>query len=210
MFDSDKPDAYEKVYLGLTERLAQMDLAPAGASLGLERRGSEWAVTLLGREYLVGPQGVRAADGGNSTVSQRIVLAWLLIHGGSGEPAGSFVPYRELPGGADFARTLSQLVDVRLAGAFAGKLAQLSAAAAELGGEALPTSSASDGAWRFPALPKLPLELRFYDADEEFPAEAKMLYDITAPNFLDLECLAALGHILVLELERAAGMSATA
>ena len=57
---------------------------------------------------------------------------------------------------------------------------------------------------RFAALPKLPLELRFYDADEEFPAEAKVLYDLTAPNFLDLECLAALAHILVLELERAA------
>ena len=201
MFESDKPDAYEKVYAGLVERLAELDLAPAGASLGLERRGAEYAAPLLGREYLVGPRGVRAADGGGAAFTHRIVLAWYLIHGGSGEPAMSFAPYRELPGGADFARTLTQLVDARLAASFSGRLPALRAAALKLGGEELETSSASDGAWRFMVLPKLPLELRFYDADEEFPAEAKLLYDITAPNFLDLECLAVLGQILVMELE---------
>ncbi|MCF8033875.1 MAG: DUF3786 domain-containing protein [Desulfarculaceae bacterium] len=207
MFESENPNAYEKVYIGLVERLGAMDLAPAGASLGLERRGLEYVAPLLGREYLVGPQGVRAADGGGTPFTHRIVLAWYLIHGGSGEPAQSFVPYRELPGGADFARTLSQLVDNRLATGFGHKLAQLSQAALALGGEELPTTSASDGAWRFGALPKLPLELRFYDADEEFPAEAKILYDITAPNILDLECLAVMGQILVMELERAAGVA---
>jgi len=207
MFDSDKPDAYEIVYTGLVKDLAERDLSPAGVSLGLERQGAEYLVPVLGRDYLVGPQGVRAADGGGATVSHRIVLAWYLIHGGSGEPAGSFVPYRELPGGADFARTLAQLVDARLAAFFSRKLDQLKAAAARLGGQELEVSSASDGAWRFTALPKVPLELRFYDADEEFPAEAKVLYDLTAPNFLDLECLAALGHMLALELERAAKAS---
>ena len=92
----------------------------------------------------------------------------------------------------------------RLAEGFAGRLANLREAAASLGAEDLMPDQAHDGAWRFMALPKLPLELRFYDADEEFPAEAKVLFDLTAPNFLDLECLAALAHILVLELERAA------
>jgi hypothetical protein len=46
--------------------------------------------------------------------------------------------------------------------------------------------------------------ITFNDADEDFPAEAKLFYDLTAPNFLDLECLAVLGLILVLELEAAA------
>ncbi|MBU1275201.1 MAG: DUF3786 domain-containing protein [Proteobacteria bacterium] len=204
MFDSDKPDAYEKVYLGLVERLAGADLAGAAASLGLERTGGDCLAPLLGREYLVGPQGVRAADGGKALFTHRIVLAWYLLHAGSGEPSGRFVPYRELPGGADFARTLHTLTDQRLAQGFAGRLEQLKDAAARLGGVELEAPSAHDGAWRFMALPKMPLELRFYDADEEFPAEAKVLYDLTAPNFLDLECLAVLGQILVMELEWAA------
>ncbi|WP_338603128.1 DUF3786 domain-containing protein [Desulfoferula mesophila] len=204
MFDSEKPDVYEKVYLGLVERLAGVDFAGAAASLGLERQGAGCLVPLLGGEYLVGPTGVSLAEGGKAFITHRIVLAWYLLHAGSGEPSGSMVPYRELPGGADFARALQTLVHQRLAEGFAGRLAQLKRAAASLGAEELESSSPHDGAWRFAALPKLPLELRFYDADDEFPAEAKVLYDLTAPNFLDLECLAALAHILVLELERAA------
>ncbi len=204
MFDSDQPDAYEKVYQSLVPRLAGADLARAAASLGLARVGGLCRVPLLGRDYLVGPAGVSQADGGPAFITHRIVLAWYLLHAGSGEPSGRMVPYRELPGGADFARTLSQLVDQRLAQGFAGRLEALKRAAAALGGEELASASPHDGAWRFGALPKLPLELRFYDADEEFPAEAKLLFDLTAPNFLDLECLAALAHILMLELERAA------
>lgn len=56
-----------------------------------------------------------------------------------------------------------------------------------------------DLAYAFPALPGLPLIITFNDADEDFPAEAKLFYDLTAPNFLDLECLAVMGLILVLE-----------
>ena len=204
MFDSDKPDAYEKVYQGLVERLAEADLAGAAASLGLERKAAGCLVPLLGGEYLVGPTGVSQADGSPAFITHRIVLAWYLLHAGSGEPCGSMVPYRDLPGGADFARALQTITYQRLAEGFAGRLPELKRAAASLGGEELESSSPHDGAWRFPALPKMPMELRFYDADEEFPAEAKVLYDLTAPNFLDLECLAALAHILVMELEWAA------
>ena len=53
-----------------------------------------------------------------------------------------------------------------------------------------------------PALPKIPLLLAFYEADDDFAAEAKIFYDLTAPNFLDLECLAVLGLMVVQELER--------
>jgi len=208
VFDSDRPDVYETVYIGLVERLGGVDFAGAAASLGLERSGAGCLVPLLGRDYLVGPTGVTLADGGEAFITQRIVLAWYLLHSGSGEPCGSMAPYRDLPGGADFARALQTITYQRLAEGFAGRLPELKRAAASLGGEELESSSPHDGAWRFPAMPKMPLELRFYDADDEFPAEAKVLFDLTAPNFLDLECLAALAHILVIELERAAKNSA--
>ncbi|MCF8099843.1 MAG: hypothetical protein K9K65_18540, partial [Desulfarculaceae bacterium] len=83
MFDSEKPDVYEKVYQGLVERLAGADLATAAASLGLERLEGKCRVRLLGREYLVGPDGVSRADGGEAFITQRIVLAWYLLHSGS-------------------------------------------------------------------------------------------------------------------------------
>jgi len=206
MFDSDRPEVYEKVYQELLPRLAAADLKSAARELGLDWQADQNAarVPLLGRDFLVGPDGVRPADGGSDPFTHRIVLAYYLLHGGRGTPAGRYLPYRELPGGQDFARSLSEIVEGRLARSFSGRLPQLEKAAQALGASPAPPEFSGDLARVFPALPKLPLVLTFYDADEEFPAEAKVFYDLTAPNFLDLECLAVLGLILVMELEAAA------
>ena len=183
----------------------ESNFAGAAASLGLERSGAGCLVPLLGGDYLVGPQGVSRADGGEAFITHRIVLAWYLLHGGSGEPCGSMIPYRDLcPGGAKF-RPQPTNPGVPAPGrGLRGPPA---------GAQARGPPPWAARSWRPPApmtgpgasrpCPKLPLELRFYDADEEFPAEAKMLYDMTAPNFLDMECLAALAYILVWELEQA-------
>ncbi len=197
MFDSDKPDVYEKVYQEVAGRLAGANIAGAARDLGLTMDQGRARVPLLDRLYLVGPQGVERADGRPAHVNPRIVLVHYLLHGGVGEPALRYVPYRQLPGGQDFARSLSQLVEGPLARAFSGRPDLLAAAAKALGGREEEESAAgSDGAYIFEALPKLPMKMTFYDADSDFPAEVKVFYDLTAPNFLDLECLAALGGIL--------------
>ncbi|MFZ5585873.1 MAG: DUF3786 domain-containing protein [Thermodesulfobacteriota bacterium] len=204
MFDSERPEVYEQVYAGLIERLARTDLMGHAVALGLAWSNGAARVAMLGRDYLVDANGVRAADGGEAAFTHRIVLAYYLLHGGRGEPAGRWAPYRELPGGADFARNLALTVEARLARFFSGRLADLARAAAAIGGQPAEMAARFDAAWAFPALPKAPLAVTVNDADEDFPAEAKLFYDITAPNFLDLECLAVLGLILVLELEAAA------
>lgn len=205
MFESDRPEAYEKVYQELLPRLARADLNEAAEALGLERRGQEVLVPCLGRLFAADRQGIRYADGGQAPVNHRIVIAYYLLHGGRGINAERYVPYRELPGGADFARSLSQLVEERLARHFAGRLPELEQAARALGGRPAPELGAGDVVHHFEALPKLPLLLIFHDADQDFPARAQLLYDLTAPNFLDLECLAVLALLLVQALEEAAG-----
>ncbi len=205
MFESERPEAYEKVYQELKPRLAAADIAGAARELGLALRDGAALVPCLGREFVVGKDGVSLADGGEAPVNHRIVLAYYLTHGGRGENTGRFVPYRELPGGQDFARSLSQIVEERAARFFSGRLEALAAAAAALGARPGDEYASADASFLFPALPKIPLLMTFYDADEDFPAEAKVFYDLTAPNFLDLECLAVLGLILVQELEAAAG-----
>ncbi len=205
MFESDKPNVYEKVYQELLPRLAAADIAGAAKDLGLALQDGAAMVPCFGRDYLVGKKGVTRADGGEAPLNHRIVLAYYITHGGRGENADRFVPYRELPGGQDFARSLSQIVEGRAANSFGGKLDGLNSAAMALGAVSGQEYAPGDLSLLFPALPKLPLLMSFYDADEEFPAEVKVFYDMTAPNFLDMECLAVLGLLLVQELEAAAG-----
>ena len=208
MFESETPEVYEKVYGELLGDLAGADLPGAAGRLGLDWDAGQKAVpvTCLGRDYLAGAGGVRAKDGGTASFMHRIVLAWLLLRRGAGETSGRFVPYRALPGGQDFARALSDIVEGRLARSFGGKLALLKKAAEELGMEPPEEDVSGDLYGVFRALPRVPLLLTFYDEDEEFPAEAKVFFDLTAPNFLDLECLAVLALMLVMELESRAGI----
>ncbi len=190
---------YEEVYQELVGRLGGAPVAEVARNLGLERLGQGLKVEMFGRSYSVGPEGVAWEEEGQPPVANRIVLARYILHGGRGEPTGRFVPYRELPGGQDFARSLSQLVEEPLARHFTGRHEALASAARAMGGRDYEEISA-DVAMVVPALPKLPLLLIFNDADEEFPAEARILYDMGAPNFLDMECLAVLGLILTREL----------
>ncbi|MCB2186709.1 MAG: DUF3786 domain-containing protein [Deltaproteobacteria bacterium] len=204
MFLSERPNVYEKVYAEVVGRLAAEPLAANAARLGLAVQDGAVRVPLLGRGYLVDAHGVRNAQGDKAPLTHRLVLAYYLLHRGGGETAGRYVPYRELPGGADFARALSEVVEGRLARAFSGRVPELLAAAADLGGEPAPVEVRAELAQVFPVLPHIPLMLTFYDADEDFGAEAKVFYDLTAPNFLDMECLAVLAQILVVELEETA------
>lgn len=205
MFESENPNVYEKVFQELLPRLASADIAGAARDLGLAMQDGAAVVPCFGRDFLVGKRGVTLADGQQAPLNHRIVMAYYIMHGGRGENAGRFAPYRELPGGQDFARALSQIVESRAAAFFGGKLDKLKAAALALGAAPGEEYAPGDASFVVDALPKLPLLMSFYDADEDFPAEVKVFYDITAPNFLDLECLAVLGLLLVQELEAAAG-----
>ncbi len=205
MFVSEKPNVYEKVYQELLPRLASADIAGAARELGLAMQGGAALVPCFGRDFLVGKQGVSMADGAKAPLNHRIVLTYYITHGGRGENANRFVPYRELPGGQDFARSLSEIVEGRAVKFFGGKLELLNSAAAALSATSGEEYAPGDASFVISALPKLPLLMTFYDADEDFPADVKVFYDITAPNFLDMECLAVLGFLLVQELEAAAG-----
>ena len=52
-------------------------------------------------------------------------------------------------------------------------------------------------------LPKVPVLLLFNDADDEFPADCKVLFERRAEHYLDMECLAILGNILADYLKKA-------
>ena len=105
-------------------------------------------------------------------------------------------------------RSVLKFLSVAGAGAVFGRaLVSLAAERTQVSAEMIRQAEwvagvSTDAAFAFEALPHIPMMLTFYDADEEFPAEAKLFYDARALDFLDLECLAVLGMILAAELER--------
>lgn len=200
MFRSEDPKNYEDVYLGLVDRLKRADYRHAMLELGARDAGEDVALDVLGRTCLVGPTGVKAADGRDVDFTVRIVLSYYLLHGGQGDQTGQWVAYRDFKDGAFFHASYAQIVENKIASDFSGRLPALTRAAQRLGGSPLNAGLGGDVCYRFPALPRVPLALVFYDADDDFPSSARVLFDAGAPRFLDMECLAVLGLILTDQL----------
>jgi hypothetical protein len=79
----------------------------------------------------------------------------------------------------------------RLSQFFSGTKAELESACRELGGIPVTDGHSADLAFQFKPLPRMPLLLLFWDEDEEegFEAQAKVLFDGSAMEYLDLEGL---------------------
>ncbi|MBW1711122.1 MAG: DUF3786 domain-containing protein [Deltaproteobacteria bacterium] len=200
MFRSDKPTNYENVYNGLVVKLAQADYQHAMEHLGAREAGDEVAMEVFGRTCLIGPRGVRAKDGEPLDFTVRIVVAHYLLQTGRGDLTGQWRSYRDFKDGAFFHGAFSQTSEHRIARKFSGRMAELESAAKAISGETLDADLGGDFCSCFPALPRIPLALIFYDADEEFSASARILFDDSAPLFLDMECLAVMGLILANQL----------
>ncbi|MBW2060871.1 MAG: DUF3786 domain-containing protein [Deltaproteobacteria bacterium] len=203
MFRSDKPTNYEEVYEALVTKLARADYEHARVHLGVREAEKEVALEVLGRTCFIGPQGVRAADDNPLDFTVRIVVAYYLLQVGQGDLTGQWCSYRDFKDGAFFHNAFSQTSEHRIARRFSGRISELKSAAEAVGGEALDADLGGDFSARFPALPRIPLALIFYNADEEFPSSARILFDTSSPQFLDMECLAVLGMILADQLTAA-------
>ena len=189
-------DNYDVVYRGLLEKLAGIELAETVASLGGYQLENDLWIKFLGRPYRLSYQGIRDGEGKEPHVSIRIVLCHYLIRAGKGTLTEEWVSYRDFKDSAFFISNFQTNVEVPITEHFAGRTGELEDAAMKLGGRPYRGFQTGDVCFRVPSLPKVPLLLIFYDRDDDFPASCKLLFDKSAPNWLDMECLAVLGWIL--------------
>ena len=124
-----------------------------------------------------------------------IVLLHYLTRADGTPPAGRWIAFRELPDGLFYAQSFTSRGETPLAQAFS--VAALRDAAAAVGGSPLPLG---DAGFAFQALPRLPLAVVLWTADEELPAQASLLFDAAAGHYLATEDLAGLGESLARSL----------
>ena len=120
----------------------------------------------------------------------------------TGEPPGTdWVGYREIPGGLFYADTIAREVERPLGARFGEDPDLLLAAAAPLGGEQV---EVADVAVVFHPFPYVPVVVALWLADEDFPAQAKVLYERRGVRSLPLQDLRLLADFLWSFLRRRA------
>jgi|GEM_PF-346799 hypothetical protein len=187
--------------------LAETDLAAQAPALGLatDERGRV-PLTMFGRDYLVAGGDISAADGAPVTWNHRGLMAHYLMSRGRGDLSGEYLPIGRLTGIINTGQSPSDSLIKPLTDQFGDKYPAFAEAAAKIGGVHEGRSPSGGEQWLFRPLPFLPMQVIFFEADEEFEAEVKVLFDSSAPTFVAYEVLELAEMILVAELLLAAGL----
>lgn len=115
---------------------------------------------------------------------------------------GKWVPFRELKDASPFTKAFQQGILEPLAATFSGQEALLEAAVKKLRGERISASG-----FQLSAFSCIPVRLNFWDADDEFPAQANLLFDSSATGFDHVESIVTIATEALYQLAGAAGLT---
>ncbi len=193
MFLTDRRSNYDKVLDDLLASLRQTGACANAALLGGIVRGDKACVPLFGREWCVEDDGFYR-DGRRLDTIGSILMTRYLLQGGAGRIAaqtnGSWLPYRDLRDGAQFASYIKAHLEEPIARTFSGRPDVLRQCLEALGARPCGAEIQADLVLVVEPLPKVPILCLFRDADDEFPASFQFLFEASAQAYLDLESLA--------------------
>lgn len=194
---------YDAIYRGLVGRLAECDFRESAQRLGLEYANGQIRVRFLMRDYGITLNGVQPLDGQPVNVNNLSVLLYYVLSQGHGEPENLYIPFQSIPRLTGGLNTLTRLMNAPLERYFGEDYQKFRDAALRLGGME-EESGRGKHVWKLYVLPKIPMKIIFYEADEDFPVDIQIMLDNTAIQFLEFECLAFLVGCVVRSLIKTA------
>ena len=165
------------------ERFTAADPAEISARLGLPFENGGFSVTLLGTTYRIShPDCVFTADRedalGVTSLTVQVLLLRLLLLGKPAPETEDFKSFSELPWGEVYQKPFSGRILNRAAFTFGTRLDDFRRAAEKLGGKPI---SQGDAAYEFCFTENYRLRLILWEADDEFPPSAQLLYSANFP-----------------------------
>ncbi len=147
-------------------------------------------LSYIGDTVLISARSIISSAGTELDPRDQILLYNYLFFGGKGELSGEWVGLESFPNSISKVVTLKRYTEDKLASQFAGRGEYLKEKLLEMNAVDVPECHA-DFCLAVPVLPKVPVQVHFWDADEEdgFPASVKLLFDRNALEFLDIESL---------------------
>ncbi|TDA67707.1 MAG: DUF3786 domain-containing protein [Clostridia bacterium] len=137
-------------------------------------------------------------------LQEQVLILHYLLHASGTPLTGRWISFRELPGGSLYMDAFRRRALLPLMGTFGNSAPGLLEAAAAYGREV--------GEWGHASVilrpfPRVPVGVVVWEGDEELPANASILFDSSAPDYLPTEDYAVLAGLIATGLARAAGSS---
>lgn len=142
---------------------------------------------------------ITRADDSELTRYEQVFILNHLAQGGSRPPTGKWKGFVEFPNTVSKMVSMKSTVEEPLIARFSGRTDELRRRALELGAQPMPAQGGSaDVAVVFTPLPRVPVALLFWDAapGDEVEAQAKLMFDATVVEHLDIESIVFLSERL--------------
>ena len=200
---TEQADIFNKTYDHYIGKIAKLDFAAIAANLGVKTDGDIVTIPFFNTPYQVTRKGVMTPDGKPASFGVGVVLCNYLIQCPTCDPRDDeWFSYKDFKNAAPLVGTFANTVEGLIAENFSGRLADLERSGRILGGIEPATTFPYDLNLLIQALPRIPMLLLFNDADDEFPADCKVLFEKRAESYLDMECVAIIGMLLAEFLRR--------
>ncbi len=179
------------------DKVNNIDLNTIAKRLGIKESEDHFSISIFNKKYTIGERGIYTSSKNKASYDIIIVLCkYILMCPEETPKCDDLVSFRDFKDSGPLTVYFSNEVESKINTAFATKLLELELASKAIGGYSARVDANYDYTVQFTVLPKIPITLLFNDKDDEFEAQAKLLFERRAEKYLDAECLAIIGNIL--------------
>ena len=199
-----KSPVFEKILKDYLMQIAALkDTARFGDVLGVSREAGQYGIPFFNKLFVIGTDNIRDHEGGEPKHATSVILCkYILLCPDRPDRDETLVTYKDFRDAAPYIGGFKNTAERPIARHFEGGLETFEKKCLDLGGRPFQTEVACQCAYRFQALPRVPLFLLFNDADEDFAAQCTVLFHKSAASYLDMECIAMLGGTLASWLQQ--------
>jgi hypothetical protein len=189
-------DNYGRVSNRLEEEARNTNFKEAAIAIGghFENKNGREIIRLkmMNKLYEVRKEGLFENDKYCHDSWSKIIAYDYVRRKGSKSLTGKWVALDHFPNTASHVKVFQRKAEDKVAEIFNGNIDGLKVCSKELGGIEEDSKVKADYVCRFDLLPRIPLYLIFWEADEEFQAGCKLFVDSSADVYIDTEYLAYL------------------
>ncbi|MBI5846936.1 MAG: DUF3786 domain-containing protein [Nitrospirae bacterium] len=195
---------YEQVSADLEKEALKIDFREAAEAVGGEYQSCDnrevIRLRMLTRDYELHKDGLFMDDEYCSDAWTKIIVYDYLRRQGRKPLAGEWISLGNFPHTASHVKAFQANAERNVIETFKNDLDGLKQRCLEIGGTEIGSSIKADYTVCFDLLPRVPLYLSFWQADEEFDPDCKIQFDSAAEDHIDIEYLAYLLELFVKEL----------
>ncbi len=170
------------------------DITGTAEALGVAAVPEGFEIRLFHRTFTVTPDDIVDAERRPAAFDVCVLLSrYLIMCPEVPDERTEWTAYRDFKDAGPLLKYYADNVEGAIAKGYAGRRNDLPIAAAVMSGTPYGEPLAYDVAFRFEALPRIGMLLLFNDADDEFRAESRVLFERRTETYLDMECVAILG-----------------